>query len=116
MAPGVWSKAVFGRPLSEDSLAFAILSDPRACHLYGGLVQLDVATLAALEGDPETLREVYRRYGEAFSVFGGSFHVRNRRLDTPGGRESSALWWSVLDQTACQPGRFLERLLARDAG
>jgi hypothetical protein len=30
MAPAVWSKAVFGRPLADDALALAILSDRAA--------------------------------------------------------------------------------------
>src|SRR5262249_22953365 len=53
---------------------------------------------------------------DAFSVFAGSWRVRNGQVEVPGGDEAIAVWEGAVGEKASRPGRFLLKLATRDSG
>jgi len=114
LAPEVWRRALFRTALSEEGVVGAILRSRPASLIYRGLVQLDEETLGFVAEHPDLLGDLARGDLEAFSVFAGSWRVRQGRVAVPGGEEAAPLWESAVGERTSRPDRFLRKLLARD--
>lgn len=116
LPPRVWSAVVFGRPVSEDELALAILADRRAALLYAGLYALDDETLEYLSRDRKTLAALADRHAAAFAAFGRSLQVRDGRVVTPGGDADRPLWEALVGAPVDPPGPFILALFGAAGG
>lgn len=116
LAPEIWSRVVFGRPVAPQGLAAAILEDRRASLLYVGLGALDSETLAALERDPELLATIAGQHAAVLAAFGRSVSIRDGRVRLPPPEDSRVAWEALVGAPASDPGRFLPALLGRDRG
>jgi hypothetical protein len=116
LAPEIWSRVVFGRPVTPKGLAAAILEDRRASLLYVGLGALDSETLAALERDPGLLATIAGQHAAVLAAFGRSVSIRDGRVRLPPPEDSRVAWEALVGAPASDPGRFLPALLGRDRG
>lgn len=114
LSPEVWTSAVLRRKVPRSQLADAIFSDQKASLVYHGLMALDDETLAYIESHPAVLSAIAARSAGAFAEWGRSVHVRNGRLQFPGGQQAAALWEGVVGQA--ETDWFIQALFARDSG
>ena len=114
LSPDVWTLAVLRRKVPRSQLADAIFSDQKASLVYHGLMALDDETLAYIESHPAVLSAIAARSAGAFAEWGRSVHVRNGRLQFPGGQQAAALWEGVVGQA--ETDWFIQALFARDSG
>jgi hypothetical protein len=111
LTAGVWSSAVFGRPVAGGDLVGAIVRDRRAALLCYGLSALDDETLEFFAANPMVLTRIYRRASAAFAAFGESFHVHQGRVVTPGGEPMAARWETAVGGKVTRPDQFILLLL-----
>ena len=116
LTAGVWSTAVFHRPVGPADLIAAIIGDRQAALLCHGLAGLDDETLQYLSGHPALITQIYERDAEAFSVFASSLHVRDGHVVPPGGDLAAPLWEGVLGERLAQPDRFVPALFGQADG
>lgn len=110
-----WEQAVFGRRMSLEALAPAILADRGAALLYYGLFSLDDETLAFFASHPSLVSSISRNPG-AFAAFADGISVHDGRMVLPGGARTAALWEDLAGAPSDDPERFIARLLERDEG
>jgi hypothetical protein len=116
LGPEAWRRSLFRQASSDEAVVGAILRSRPASLLYRGLVQLDEETLGFLAQHADILADLSRVELDAFSVFAGSWRVRNGRVAVPGGEEAAPLWEGALGEKVSRPGRFLQKLVTRDSG
>ncbi len=116
LGPEVWRRALFRQATSDEAVVSALLRSRPASLLYRGLVQLDEETLAFLAQHSDVLSDLARLDLDAFSVFAGSWRVRQGRVAVPGGDEAAPLWETAVGEKTSRPGRFLQKLVTRDSG
>jgi hypothetical protein len=116
LAPEVWRRSLFRQAKSDEAVVAALLRSRPASLLYRGLVQLDEETLAYVADHGDVLGDLAKVELDAFSVFAGSWRVRNARVEVPGGDEAKALWEGAVGEKVSRPARFLLRLATRDSG
>ena len=110
----VWETAIFRR--KTPNIVSAILADRQAALLCHGLASLDDETLAFLGANTDLLKHLYENILPLFAAFGGSLHIRNRRIVTPGGPDTAPIWEAVLDERVDRPERFIREFFGRSAG
>ncbi len=116
LGPEVWRRVLFRQSLSDEAVVGAILRARPASLLYRGLVQLDEETLGFVAEHSDILGALARADLEAFSVFAGSWHVRQGRVAVPGAERAVRLWETAVGEKTSRPGRFLLKLMAQDGG
>jgi hypothetical protein len=114
--PDVWRRSLIRQAHTDEAVVGGILRSRPASLLYRGLVQLDEETLRFLAEHGDILGSLGRVELDAFSVFAGSWRVRNGRVAVPGGDEAAALWEAAVGEKVSRPGRFLQKLAIRDSG
>jgi hypothetical protein len=112
----VWSEAVFRRPVAPGAIVAAILSDPRAAHLYYGLAAVDDETLQYLIDHPGVITRLYEHDAAQFAAFGDSLQVHANRVVAPGGAAAVALWEAAVGQTPDHPEAFIGALFELQEG
>ena len=113
----VWRSIAGQSGKFAGALAPSILGDRKASLLYYGLCSMDEATRQYLAATPALLREIYESDRACtIAAYGRSLHVRDGRIDTPGGPSASNLWEAVADERVTRPDRFILKVLARDGG
>src|SRR6185436_5528964 len=112
----VWSRAVFKRTLAPTEIVAAIVADPRAAHLCYGLAGMDDETLQFMADHPALVTKLYDRLAAEVAAFGSSLHVRNGRIDPPGGAEAAAIWEGTVGEKLDRPESFIIGLLRADQG
>ncbi|HUR35958.1 MAG TPA: hypothetical protein VM032_19280 [Vicinamibacterales bacterium] len=113
---GVWSTAIFQRPVSAENLFSAVIQDRSAALLCHGLAAVDDETLRYLAAQPAVLRRLYEEDAAVFAAFGGSLHIRHKAVLVPGGTSAIPLWESALGERATSPDRFIRELYSRREG
>jgi hypothetical protein len=111
----IWRETLLPRPVPDNQLVDAILSDRQTALLYHGLAGLDDETLAWLGPERDTLRHLLRHAG-AFAVFGPSVRVRAGRIVVPGGPDAEPMWQAVIGADPAKPSAFVRRLFSDDSG
>ena len=111
----IWRETLLPRPVPDNQIIAAVLSDRRTSLLYYGLAGLDDETLAWLGPERETLRHLLRHAG-AFAVFGPSVRVRAGRVVVPGGSEAEPLWQAIVGADPARPATFVRRLFGDEEG
>lgn len=91
-------------PRVTDANAFStILLNRRAALLCFGLLQLDRETLATVTSDAGLLRRLYERHAGVFAAFADVLHVRDGRLEFPGGEAYEAVWAELVGTPLTDP-------------
>jgi hypothetical protein len=116
LGPEVWRRAFFRRASTDETVVDGILRSRRASLLYRGLVRLDEETLGFVAQHADILADLARVELDAFSVFAGSWRVRDGRVAVPGGEEAAPLWEAAVGEKVSRPARFLQKLASRDSG
>ena len=127
LSPGFWLELVYGERAAAPATAAVraeiaadllgrLLTDTRTAQLYLGLAALDGDTLAWLERRPRPLLRLDDEGLAAFARFGGSLRVRDSIVHTPGGAGAVSFWERLVDASADDPERFVERLFERSSG
>ena len=100
--------------VAGSSLPGAILRDQRASWLYYGLCGMDDETRRYLAGNPQLLGSIYQsdRPG-VVALHGGSLHVRDGRIEPPGGGPAVRLWEQLAGVPVTEPGRFMLAVLGK---
>ncbi len=111
----IWRETLLPRPVPDNQLVGAILSDRQTALLYHGLAGLDDETLAWLGPERDTLRHLLRHAG-AFAVFGPSVRVQAGRIVVPGGPDAEPMWQAVIGADPAKPSAFVRRLFSDDSG
>ncbi len=111
----IWRETLLGRPVADQNLIEAILSDRTSALLYHGLFALDDDTLAWLGPERDTLRVLARHPG-AFSAFGSRLRVQAGKVIVPGGPEAEPIWQAIIGADPGKPAAFIRRLFDDEAG
>jgi len=111
----IWRETLLQRPVPDNQIVGAILTDRQTALLYHGLAGLDDETLAWLGPERDTLRHLLRHAG-AFGVFGPSVRVRAGRIVVPGGVDAEPMWQALLGADPARPSVFVRRLFGDDSG
>jgi hypothetical protein len=111
----IWRETILQRPVPDDQIIAAILSDRRTALLYHGLAGLDDETLAWLGPERETLQHLLRHAG-AFAVFGPSVRVQAGKIRVPGGDDAEPLWQAIVGADPERPAAFVRRLFGDEHG
>jgi len=112
----VWSRAVFRRTVTRDTLMSAIVMDRRAALVCRGLAALDDETLSFLADHPSLLGDLHDHLASQFAAFASSLRVHGGRVATPGGASSESLWESVVGARVENPERFIRALFSASEG
>jgi hypothetical protein len=112
----LWSRAVFGRVVTSETLFATILSDPEAALLAYGLSALDDETLQVFARHPALLTALYQRHAVLFASFAAHLRVHNGRVEVPGGEPAVPLWESALGARINDPVTFVTALYASAKG
>ena len=112
----IWSRAVFGRPVTRERLLTAILSDANAALLGHGLAALDDETLQFFGEHPALLKLLYTRHAKVFASFAGHLRIRRGRVVPPSGMAAVPLWEAVLDKRVSDPVGFVTALFGNAKG
>jgi hypothetical protein len=115
LSPEAWA-GLLSRHASPAPLLRQILGDRRAAFLYYGLMALDDETLAYLASHPGVLAAVEDRDAGVFAEWGRSIHIRNGRVQLPGGERAGTLWQAIAGRPADDVEGFIRGLLAKDTG
>ena len=115
LAPEVWSRAIFKRPVAPDAMVAAIATDRRAALLLYGLAGLDDETLAYLAEHPALLTQLYER-SAAFAGFASGLRIRAGRVMPPGDADAAPIWESVVGAPLGDPDRFVTLLFGEREG
>ena len=113
---GVWSQAVFHRPVASDAIVAAILSDPRAAHLCYGLAGVDDETLRYFVDHPSLITRLYEHDAAVFAAFGSSLTIRANRIVLPGGPAAARLWEAAVGEATDPPEAFIRALFGQKDG
>ena len=113
--PAVWREAILGRPVADNQLIAAILSERSSALLYHGLAALDDETLAALGPDREALSAL-RQHAGTFATFGRAVKIRAGHVVVPGGTNAEPLWQELVGVEPARPGAFVRRLFSSESG
>lgn len=113
LALAAWSKLV---PEGGADLFGAAMRDRRARRVLYGVAALDAETRAYFEANPALVEKIFRNHSDVFAPYGRSFHVRNGRVEVPGGASAAELWEHVVRASVAAPDVFFDRLLAADTG
>jgi len=111
----IWRETLLPRPVSDDQIIGAILSERSSALLYHGLAGLDDDTLAWLGPERETLRALLRHAG-AFGAFGPSVRVQAGKVIVPGGEAAEPIWQSIVRADPSKPAAFVRRLFDDQTG
>lgn len=106
----VWGRAVFRHTVPVDDLIPSILTDKRATLLCRGLSGLDDATLGYLAEHPAIVTMLYERAAGVFAAFGQALHIRDGRVNTPGGEAYATLWQAIVAAPLDRPDLFVRAL------
>jgi hypothetical protein len=111
-----WSRAVFRRAVSRETLFRAIIADPNAALLAHGLSALDDETLRFLADHPALVETLYKRHAIVFASFTAKLRIRGNRVVPPGGELAVPLWEAVLRARVTDPAKFMTALYASADG
>jgi hypothetical protein len=114
LSPDTWRRHVLGDEVQDDRLAAAIFGRRAAALVYHGLMGIDPATIAWIEGNPAVLDAMVKNPGVT-AAFARSIRVRDGRIVTPG-EEADAVWTAVVGADPRDPVRFARSLVASKAG
>jgi hypothetical protein len=111
----IWRETLLPKPVADNQILAAILSDRNTALLYHGLAGLDDETLAWLGPERDTLRHLLRHAG-AFATFGPSVRVRASRVVVPGGQDDEPLWQAIVGADPAKPTAFVRKLFSDESG
>jgi hypothetical protein len=111
----IWRETLLQRPVPNEGLVAAILTERSTALMYHGLAGLDDDTLAWLGAERSTLQDLLKRPG-AFSVFGPSLRVHAGEIAVPGGESAKALWQELIGADPAKPANFIRRVFSDDEG
>lgn len=113
----VWKAAVGSSDRFGSMLAGNLLANRGAALAYYGISAMDDATRAFLASTPGLLKEIVDSERCAtIAAYGRSLHVREGRVQTPGGASAVGLWEEVAGERVTRPDRFILRVLEKDTG
>jgi hypothetical protein len=116
LTASLWSRAVFRRDVTSQTLFAAIVSDSDAALLAHGLSALDDETLEWFADHPALLTTLYRRHAIVFASFAAHLRIHNGRVLPPGGDGAVPLWESVLGARVSDPMTFVTALFTSAKG
>jgi hypothetical protein len=112
-----WRAAVGSGGRYGATLAGALLADRRAALAYYGLCTMDEATRRFVGATPGLLKDIVgSEQAVTIAAYGRSLHVREGRVETPGGAAATSAWESLAGEPVTRPDRFILRVLEKDAG
>jgi hypothetical protein len=111
----IWRETLLPKPVPDNQILSAILSDRNTALLYHGLAGLDDETLAWLGPERDTLRHLLRHAG-SFATFGPSVRVRANRVVVPGGQDDEPLWQAIVGADPAKPTAFVRKLFNDETG
>ena len=115
LLPGTWATVLNDEGARPTFTG--ILGNRRAALLYYGLASLDPSTRAYLLARPTLLRQLSGNDRAAiFATLGRSLHVREGRMQVPGGAEAVPLWEDVAGDAVGNPAAFMLRLVSKNGG
>ncbi len=97
-------------------LAASLVAHRNAMLLYRGLVAMDDATLAWIQGQPPLLKTLLKDGAAPFAFAAPAIHVRAGVVDVPGGQAARAAWEAAVGESVARPDAFITRLMQHDAG
>ena len=111
----IWRETLLPRPIPDDQMMAAILSERASALLYHGLAGMDDDTLAWLGPERDTLRALTRHPG-AFGAFAPSVRVQAGKVVVPGGEEAEPVWAALVRADPTKPAAFVRRLFDDQTG